>query len=283
MSGGADRSGRPGAAEGPGVSPLAVAAASDVSASALPARGAYRLWAPTYEAETAVSLLDEQVVAELGPPVAGRRLLDAGCGTARRLRAAGGAALRAGADLTWEMLREGARMDSGRDGAVAPARPRAAAPRPGAAGAPALAAADVRALPFATGAFDLVWCRLVVGHLADLGAAYAELARVCAPAGDVVVTDFHPDAARAGHARTFRDAAGRVRAVEHHVHPPAAHLRAAAASGLEPIEWRDGVVGPAVRALYEHAGRLDAYDAQLGLPLVLAVSFRRRAPAAGCA
>ncbi|HEU4631127.1 MAG TPA: methyltransferase domain-containing protein [Gemmatimonadaceae bacterium] len=250
----------------------------------LPAREAYRLWAATYEAETAVSLLDEQVVAELGPPVAGRRLLDAGCGTGRRLRAAAGATRRAGADLTWEMLRAGA--GSGVEAGEAPAdasASRRAEPASRPRGAAALAAADVRALPFATGAFDLVWCRLVVGHLADLGAAYAELARVCAPAGDVVVTDFHPDAARAGHARTFRDAAGRVRAVEHHVHPPAAHLRAAAASGLEPIEWRDGVVGPAVRALYERAGRLDAYDAQLGLPLVLAVSFRRRAPAAGCA
>ncbi|MBX6366196.1 MAG: methyltransferase domain-containing protein, partial [Gemmatimonadetes bacterium] len=146
-----------------------------------------------------------------------------------------------------------------------------------------LTAADVRALPFAAGAFDLVWCRLVVGHLPDLAAAYAELARVCAPGGDIVVTDFHPDAAHAGHARTFRDATGRVHAVEHHVHTPVEHLRAAAAAGLEAVAWRDGVVGPAVRALYERAGRLDAYEAQLGLPLVLAVAFRRRAPAAACA
>ena len=89
----------------------------------------------------------------------------------------------------------------------------------------------------------MVWCRLVLGHLPDLDAAYAELARVCARGGHVVVTDFHPDAAEAGHRRTFRDGDGVVQEVEHHVHTPREHRRAAARAGLTLVQRFDRVVG----------------------------------------
>lgn len=212
-------------------------------------RDAYRLWAPSYERETAVSALDQALVRKLTPPLAGLRLLDAGCGTGRRLRDAG-AALAVGVDLTPEML-----------AASASAR--------------GLAAADVRALPFAAASFDVVWCRLVIGHLTRVDAVHAELARVCRPGGTVVVTDFHPDAAAAGHRRTFRDSAGTVREIEHHLHTPADHAAAASLAGLHPVAREEGDVGPLLEPFYERAGRLDAYREQRGLKLVLALAFRR--------
>jgi SAM-dependent methyltransferase len=229
---------------------------SDVAggrAAPLPPQAAYRLWAPSYEGETAISFVDDRLVAALTPPLHGLRLLDAGCGTGRRLRAVQGAALAAGADLTWEMLAAGAST---------------------AATSAPVAAADVRALPFASGSFDVVWCRLVVGHLPDPAPAYAELARVCAPGGTVIVTDFHPDAARAGHTRSFRDTDGALHDVEHHLHPVDAHLAAAAAVGLEATSRRDGAVDEALRPFYERAGRLDRFAADQGLPVVLALAFR---------
>jgi malonyl-CoA O-methyltransferase len=236
--------------------PPSLAGGAGMPAQTLAPREAYRLWAPVYEGETAVSFVDDQLVAALTPPLAGRRLLDAGCGTGRRLRQVADAALVAGADLTWEMLACG----RGGDGA-----------------APALlAAADVRALPFAARAFDVVWCRLVVGHLPSLAAVYAELARVCRPGGTVIVTDFHPEAARAGHTRSFRDAGGRLHHVEHHVHLPDDHLRASEAAGLRIEVQRDGAVGPDLRPFYERAGRMDRCEADAGLSIVLALSFTRQ-------
>jgi malonyl-CoA O-methyltransferase len=213
---------------------------------------AYTLWAPSYSAETAISALEYTAVECLGVDVRGRRLLDVGCGVARRLAQAreSGTALAVGVDLTPRMLAES------REGEL-------------------LAAADVRAIPVADGAFDVVWCRLVLGHLPDLEAAYAELARVCARGGHLVVTDFHPDAAAAGHRRTFRDESGILREIEHHVHGLRDHRHAARRAGLTFVQRFDRVVGETVRGFYERAGRLDAYEQQRGLAVVLALAFVR--------
>ena len=220
--------------------------------STLPPAEAYTLWAPRYSSETVISALEYVAVESLAVDLRGRRLLDVGCGIARRMTQAheSGVALAVGVDLTPRMLAEA------RDGEL-------------------LAAADVRALPVADESFDVVWCRLVLGHLADLDAAYAELARVCAHGGRVVVTDFHPDAVEAGHRRTFRDADGVVREIEHHVHTPRDHGRAATRAGLTIVHRFDRAVGETVRGFYERAGRLDAYEQQRGLAVVLALALVR--------
>jgi malonyl-CoA O-methyltransferase len=199
------------------------------------------------------------LVESLGVTLAGKRVLDVGCGIARRLAPArrAGASMTVGIDLTPAMLAQ-------------------------ARGEPMLAAADARALPVASGAYDVVWCRLVLGHLPALEPAYLELARVCASDGAVVVTDFHSAAATAGHRRTFRDAHGELHEVEHHVHSIYAHRAAAERAGLALCDCRDGVVHDAVRGFYERAGRLDAYERQLGLPLVLALVFRTRGVGGTC-
>jgi len=216
-----------------------------------PAQG-YALWAPTYSVETAVSALDASVVASLDVPLRDKRVLDVGCGIARRLVSAreAGASMALGIDLTPAMLAQ-------------------------ARGEPLLAAADARALPVADGAFDVVWCRLVLGHLPALEPAYRELARACAPDGVVLVTDFHPAAAAAGHRRTFRDEGGELHELENHVHDVDAHRSAAARAGLSLHERCDGEVGETIRDFYARAGKLDAYEQQLGLPLVLAMLFAR--------
>lgn len=221
---------------------------------ALSAREGYRLWAPSYSPETAISHLEAGLVAVMTPPLAGLRLLDAGCGTGRRLRNTG-AASAVGVDLSPEMLDAGIGH-----GAVMP-------------GVRTLVG-DVRTLPLPDQAFDLIWCRLVLGHLPDIDRAYAELRRVAAANAMVIVSDFHPAAHAAGHRRTFREA-GNVREVEHHVHTVAAHLEAARSAGLTPVDFSEASIGPDVRDFYDRAGRAPLYHEHLGLPVVLALSFRR--------
>ncbi len=217
--------------------------------TALAPRDAYRLWAPTYATETAISLIEDDLARELSPPLAGKRLLDAGCGTGRRLLGVN-ASFAAGIDASPEMLRSGQ--------------------------ADRVAAADLCALPFAGDSFDVVWCRLVLGHLQDLQTAYDELARVCTPGGDLLVSDFHAAAASAGHKRSFRDSRGAVHEIEHHIYDGAAHISAAARSGFILLRMCDGTIGPSVEHFYARAGRHEDYRRDLGLPVVASLRFRRQ-------
>ena len=222
----------------------------------LAAAEAYRLWAPAYSAETAISQIEDELVAAVTPPLIGLRLLDAGCGTGRRLIRVD-AEQAVGVDLCAEMIEAGAHSLAGFD------RVRTVV-------------GDIRALPFADGSFEVVWCRLVIGHLPDCTSVYRELARLVAPGGRAIVSDFHSDAYAAGHRRTFRSGE-RVHEVEHYVHDLSTQLRAAAECGLEILAVKEGCIGASAERFYEASGRSELFGEHQGLPVVLALSFRRGA------
>ncbi|HEY6475928.1 MAG TPA: class I SAM-dependent methyltransferase, partial [Polyangia bacterium] len=145
-------------------------------------REAYARLADGYlpEAHNPFMQLEEATMLGLLPNVAGKTALDVGCGTGRYLRLlqGRGAALAIGLDLSAEML--------GKAQGVAP-----------------IARADLRALPVATRRFDVVTSGLAIGHVAELAAAVAEMARVLIPGGVLLYSDFHPSARLAGHTRSF--------------------------------------------------------------------------------
>lgn len=204
----------------------------------------YRLWASSYAAETAISFLEDQIAQEMLRGLPQNRLLDAGCGMGRRIAEIRGAT---GMDASPEML--------------------------AAANSRNLVVGDVRAMPFTSNRFDMVWCRLVLGHVHDPMLAYRELARVCEPGGYVFVSDFHPEAAAAGHRRTFTDQSGTVYEIEHYVHTN--HSQLGAEAGLSLIACQNGIVGPSVRDFYTRGIGLRAYKRDAGLKLVAAFLFRK--------
>lgn len=213
------------------------------SVDKLDARVAYRLWASTYMAETATSFLDELLAREMLVGIPHTHLLDAGCGIGRRISNLPGAI---GLDLSPEMLAAG--------------------------GAQNVVAGDVREMPFPESCFDMVWCRLVLGHIPDALPAYRELARVCVPGGYLFVTDFHPDAVEAGHKRSFTDESGHVHEIEHYVHQD--HIGLAQQAGLSLVAQRNGTVGESVRDFYARGIGLKAFQRDWGLKLVVAFLFR---------
>lgn len=185
----------------------------------LPPREAYARWAPSYPREAANELmrLDEREVLRLLPVVAGRTVLDVGCGSGRYLA---------------HLSRLGARV-VGLD--PVPAMLARAGDAP-------VACAALPRLPVRDAAFDAVVCALVVGHVAHLGAALAEMARVLRPGGTLVYTDLHPDGASRGWQRTFRGDDGRPYAVRHVVHARPEHEAACRWAGLAVDEVVDACV-----------------------------------------
>jgi malonyl-CoA O-methyltransferase len=208
---------------------------------------AYRTWAPTYGTETAVSALDEELAQKILCGLPRTRLLDAGCGIGRRIRGIENAI---GIDLNQEMLA----VASGTN----------------------VVAGDVRRIPFESGLFDMVWCRLVLGHIPNPVEAYREFFRVCLPGGYVFVTDFHSEAVTAGHRRTLTDGTGAVHGIEHYVHTD--HAMLAAKAGLILRAHCEGSVGESVRGFYRRGIGLKAYKRDLGLRLVDAFLFQKPLP-----
>ena len=212
------------------------------------ARQGYALWAETWDATPSpIVALEERAllpwIARLHP----RRAFDVGCGTGRwtsRLSAIG-------VDASLAML------------AVA-AEKRGLRSR--------LAAADATSLPIANGAADLVLCALTLGHIRDQTAAMREFARILAPGGTLLLTDFHPAAAALGWRRTFRRD-GQVYELENYTYT-VDQLRAAA--DLELVECAEATIGEPERTLFVAAGRPELYEAACRTPAVLLTRWVRR-------
>lgn len=208
---------------------------------------AYDRWAERYppEAHNPLMRAEQAAMLALCPDPSGRRVLDLACGTGRYglLMQQRGAAAVVGADRAPQMLQH----------AVLPWRVQA----------------DMAALPFASAQFDLILCGLAVGHAPSLMAWVREAARVLAPGGSLLISDFHPDAARAGMHRSFTDAQGQEHRLAHSLHDPADYAFAAAVCGLHLRVCRSLRVG---HEFTEQFSGSDAFHARWhGLPLLLVV------------
>jgi SAM-dependent methyltransferase len=154
----------------------------------LPAREGYAVWADTYPPRPHNRLMaaEQEMVEPIIRSAAPRRALDVGTGTGRYLALlrSAGARFVVGVDMSLPMLQHQA----------------CATPR---------VCGDACQLPFADGQFDLVCASLMVGDVADLNPWIGEAARVLAPGGHLVYSDFHPSWAAQQWRRTFRSADGR--------------------------------------------------------------------------
>lgn len=192
----------------------------------LPVREGYGEWARTYE-DTVLDLMDLRLLARLRtvdwPRV--HHAVDLACGTGRIgvwLRQSGVAKLH-GVDFTEAML-DGARSKNVYD---------------------RLTLADVAATGLKGGACDLATMVLADEHLADLGPAYREAARLLMTEGRFVLVGYHPFFLVMGIPTHFDRASGDSVAIESHVHLTSEHVAAGLGAGLRLVEMIEGVVDDA--------------------------------------
>ena len=168
-----------------------MSAGSDVLADegerALSSAQAYALIAQHYDEQLNPLLaLEERILSPLLPSVAGKCVLDVGCGTGRWLARLAG---------------QGPRELWGVD--ASPAMLRVAAAKVG--DAAVLGVASATDLPIATGAADVVICSFVASYIEDMAAFAREVRRVCRAGATVLLTDLHPRTTRKlGWKRAFR-------------------------------------------------------------------------------
>jgi malonyl-CoA O-methyltransferase len=128
-------------------------------------------------------------------------------------------------------------------------------------------------LPFAGQTFDVVISGLALGHAASVHAWMVEVARVLKSGGTLLYSDFHPDAARAGLPRSFKDENDRTWTVPHREYDIASQKDAASAAGLVVEVVREVRVGFELQELFPNSDAF--YRRWNGLPVALVVRARK--------
>jgi SAM-dependent methyltransferase len=156
----------------------------------VPTREGYDRWATIYDDEdNPLIMLEERHFPGVLGDVRGLDVVDLGCGTGRHaIRLAAAGARVTAVDFS--------------DGMVAKARG-----KPGWERVHFVAHDLTQALPFADRAFDRVLSCLVLDHVSDLVAFFAESRRICRPDGFVLVSVLHPALLLRGLQARFIDSA----------------------------------------------------------------------------
>lgn len=196
--------------------------------------GAYDRWAASYDdAPNATRDLDAEVVRGAPLRLAGRDVLELGCGTGKNT---GWLAAQAGRVLALDFS----------EGMLAVARQRVTAPNV------RFVHHDVREpWPLADGSVDVVVGNLVLEHVDDLAPVYAEAARVLRPAvGQLLLCELHPYRQMRGGQAHFTDAeTGETVHVTAFQHSASDYVNGGIDAGLVLRalgEWRDAGAGSAV-------------------------------------
>jgi malonyl-CoA O-methyltransferase len=129
--------------------------------------------------------------------------------------------------------------------------------------------ASMMQLPFPAAVFDAVVSGLAVGHSTDIRQWMSEIARVLRPRGNLLYSDFHSEAIRAGMKRSFKDRAHVSWEVPHQVYDLACQRDAMAAAGFSVETVTELRMGMELDESFP--GSEQAYRQWYGVPVVLVV------------
>lgn len=215
----------------------------------------HRLWAESYDsAPNALIALETRTMRHILAQRRPKRVIDVACGTGRwllRLEQLGASVF--GVDVCEAMLFEAVKHP--------PLRGR-------------LLLGDAAHLPFADSAADLVLCSLALGYFDDLQSSVRELARICAPGGQVVICDLHPEGLAAGWTRSFKRE-GVTYEIDHHIYECEQIECAARKAGLRVIMRESTKFGGPERPFFQNAGKNDAFAAAVAVPALFAGVWER--------
>src|SRR3569833_2412194 len=206
---------------------------------------AYEHWAPVYPpiAHNPLIRVEHAGMVEAWQDVSGRRVLDLAGGSGRYSRSLleSGAAEVFSLDFCMPMLRQVSGSHR--------------------------VCASMMQLPFRAASFDVVVSGLALGHSTGARPWVAQISRVLRAAVTLLYSDFHPEAARAGLTRSFKDAENVTFTGPHQFYSVEEQLAAVAGAGLEVEILRELRVGYELQESFP--GSDSFYSRWHGLPIVL--------------
>jgi cytosine/adenosine deaminase-related metal-dependent hydrolase/SAM-dependent methyltransferase len=212
---------------------------------------AYRQIAPSYDrAPNPMLSLEQRYLKCLLPSIAGRDVVDVGCGTGRWLALLAPLKPRSltGLDISPEMLSEAGRKVGSKANLIL---------------------ADYTSLRLPRASADLVFCSFLASYISDLEVLAARLRRLLRPKGIVFLTDLHPvTTTKLGWRRGFQVEESFVD-VPTTTHSLGAITSAFAKVGMCISVTLEPEFGRPERELMALAGKPAAFDAAVGHPALL--------------
>jgi ubiquinone/menaquinone biosynthesis C-methylase UbiE len=122
--------------------------------------------------------------------------------------------------------------------------------------------------------YDIILSTLTVAHIEDIEKALQTWCRITKKHGDMIITDFHPNALASGGKRTFRHGNKHI-AVQNFVHTTDIIKQILLKEGFTVITHQEIKVDETVKHYYEQQNALHVYEKFKGQSIIYGIHFRR--------
>ncbi|OCX50230.1 hypothetical protein BEL04_23250 [Mucilaginibacter sp. PPCGB 2223] len=122
--------------------------------------------------------------------------------------------------------------------------------------------------------YDAIISTLTIAHIENLAYALLEWCRILKPQGEIIITDFHPQALAAGGKRTFQHDRKLI-GIRNHVHSTADLKELFIRSGFTVISETERVIDESVKHFYEKQDALHVYNDFEGRPMIYGIHLKR--------
>jgi ubiquinone/menaquinone biosynthesis C-methylase UbiE len=122
--------------------------------------------------------------------------------------------------------------------------------------------------------YDVIVSTLTVAHIQNLEEALNAWGRILKEKGEIIITDFHPDALAFGGKRTFKHQNTQM-AVRNFVHPTSRIKDIFSKNGFNLVNEDEKKIDESVKHYYEEKNATPVYEKFKGFPIIYAMHFRR--------
>jgi ubiquinone/menaquinone biosynthesis C-methylase UbiE len=122
--------------------------------------------------------------------------------------------------------------------------------------------------------FDVIVSTLTVAHIENIEEALAAWSRILKYKGDIIITDFHPDALASGGKRTFTHQ-NKQMAVQNFVHAVNTIRDILLRNDFHVVASEEKRVDESVKHYYRQQNALHVYNRFNGFPIIYGIHFRR--------
>lgn len=122
--------------------------------------------------------------------------------------------------------------------------------------------------------FDVIVSTLTIAHMPDVQDVIAEWERILKPGGDILMTDYHPDALARGGKRTFQYH-NHLISIKNFIYPVELIIRLGQQENLQTIDLQQINVSEEYRHYYEQKNALHVYEKFAGTPIVYGIHLKK--------